>query len=891
MPRLSEVAIKPTGHAMYAGSTPSLATREFLLAALERASDAIVIVDRNRDVICFNEAAEHLWGIGRAEILGRTVDTLGIDLDGEDHAESRAFDQAGGTAVDRSREITVTRRNGSRIRVAISQSSVEIGGVVHVITIARDISAEVDRRERLALMSMVADRTTRAVVVTDPGLRIIYTNAAFARMFGYSAGEAEGRHAIQLLAGAHTNRRTLARLRRFAVTERGGEEDILASDRDGEEIWVSATVKAVRNSRGRIKYVFALLSDIGETRQLRSLQQLILGALADELPLTEIADQLCRQVEALAPDVVSSVLHIDAAGLVHPLGGPSLPDEYSRALDGIAIGPDVGSCGSAAFHGKAVLATDIDTDPRWQPYKTMPLEVGLRACWSTPIKAKDGRVIGTFAFYFKACRGPSRWHQRIVDACVQLCALAIERKEARTQIARLAYYDVLTELPNRVQLRQLTEQIIANCPAGGHVALLFLDLDHFKDVNDTLGHSAGDEYLVELARRLRAQIGSNGLLGRLGGDEFVVVLPDCDAASASAVASRLMEALALPLQLGDRQVPMSASMGISLYPDSASDIDALMQQADAAMYQAKQAGRSTHRLFNGEMSRLAEQRLVFTAALRGAIANDSLKLLYQPQIRMRDEAIHGVEALARWNDPRLGEVSPAKFVQLAEECGLIEKIGQWSIREACRQLAAWRRAGLEVPSVSVNLSAINFQNANLAALVADTIAANDLAPEALMLEITESVIMNERSAALETMTAIRRLGVGLSLDDFGTGYSSLSRLAHLPIRELKIDRGFMQEIEVDASARAVATAVVRVGQSLKMTVVAEGVETEGQRRLLAELGCDAVQGFLYAPPLSPAEFERWLIAHTAGHAGAMLRQVGQSLQQSVAVPKAAPGRL
>jgi EAL domain-containing protein (putative c-di-GMP-specific phosphodiesterase class I) len=313
---------------------------------------------------------------------------------------------------------------------------------------------------------------------------------------------------------------------------------------------------------------------------------------------------------------------------------------------------------------------------------------------------------------------------------------------------------------------------------------------------------------------------------------------------------------------------MSASMGISIYPDNATDIDTLLQQADAAMYQAKRAGRSTYRFFSPDMNRLAEQRLLHSASLRSAIANDALKLHYQPQIRTIDGAVHGVEALARWHDPALGEVSPAKFIPLAEECGLIEQIGLWSIREACRQMAEWREAGLDIPCVSVNLSPINFQNVNLAAAVAEILAGLGLPPEVLVLEITEGVILNERSAAIETMNAIRKLGVGLSLDDFGTGYSSLSRLAHLPIRELKIDRSFMRDVDSDPAARAIVTTMVRVGQSLQLTVVAEGVESEGQRNLLAELGCDVVQGFLYAPALSPTGFGRWLLDHSARRADA-----------------------
>ncbi|CAN7368914.1 EAL domain-containing protein [Bradyrhizobium sp. LjRoot220] len=867
-------------------------TPEVLLAALERATDAVVIVDAELHVSYLNAAAEFIFGLDRAEALGCHIGNLGLK-DLQHHLAAPTAGQANpDTPQARNSEITVERKDGSRMRIAVSLSKAEIGGQCRTIAFARDITREIERRERVTLLSLVADRTSRAVIVTDRHLKIVYTNAAFTGMFGYSVAEAKDRRASELVVGRHTDRRALARMRRWVDLEAGGEEEILAYDKNGDEIWVSANVKAFRNERGQIKYMFALLTDITETRQLRSLQQLIMSALADEIPIADIADRLCRRVEEIAPDVVSSLLHIDAGGLIHPLGGPSLPDDYSLALDGVAIGPNIGSCGSAAYYGEAVLAQDIDTDPRWQPFKARPLEVGLRACWSTPIKGKDGRVIGTFAFYFRECRAPSRWHQRIVDACVDLSALAIERKEARAQIARLAYYDMLTGLPNRARLRDLIAEATKACPAGKHVALAFLDLDNFKDVNDTLGHSAGDELLVGFAQRLRAQIQPTDMLGRLGGDEFVIVLPNRNAAEASLMASRITEALVNPLQIGAKQVAMSASVGISMYPDNATDIDTLIQQADAAMYKAKQAGRSTFRFFSADMDRLAEQRLAHSAALRRAIANDVLQLQYQPQIRTSDGAIHGVEALARWYDPELGEVSPSKFIPLAEECGLIEQIGLWSIREACRQMAEWRAAGVDIPSVSVNLSPINFQNANLAAAVGGILADHRLPPHVLTLEITEGVIMNERSVAIETMHALRTLGVGLSLDDFGIGYSSLSRLAHLPIRELKIDRTFMHDVESDPSARAIVTTVVRVGQSLNLTVVAEGVETDEQRDLLTELGCDVIQGFLYARALSPAAFGRWLLDHSAARASAMLRHVGRSFGEpsDEAAPRAASGQ-
>jgi diguanylate cyclase (GGDEF)-like protein/PAS domain S-box-containing protein len=860
---------------MNTDSHPSDETPEFLLAALEQAIDAVVIIDSNNDVTHFNAAAERLWGYARSEVIGRNVGCL---VPAHIQAHHNGYIEANrATGVNRivgtSREVRITRKDGSEIWGALSMSRVAIDNEIIYMGFVRDVTVEVRQREELALHALVASRTTRMVLVTDHERRIAYANDAFFRMFGYTGSELIGKLPSELLAGRYTDQVTLERLRRQVELGNDVEDEILAYTKAGNEVWISAAVSAVSDGQGKIKNLVILLNDITESRLLQSLQRHVLEALALDTPIRDVFDLLCRRVEIISPDVVSSVLQVDADGLLRPLGGPSLPAGYSEALDGIAVGPGVGSCGTAAALGIPVLAEDIATDPRWQPYKEMPLAAGLRACWSSPIKAKDGRVIGTFAFYFREPRGPSRWHQKIVDACVHLGALAIEREETRNQIARLAYHDMLTGLPNRAHLRELTEQAIKDCPADQRLALIFIDLDHFKDVNDTLGHAVGDELLVGVTQRLMGQTRPGDVLSRLGGDEFILMLSNCDAEGATMIARRITDVLAAPMRLGGRTVQVSASMGISVYPDNATDIDSLMKHADAAMYKAKKAGRSTHRVFSVDMNVMAEQRLAHITALRNAVAQGHLKLHYQPQVRTDGGTLYGIEALARWDDPVLGHVPPSRFIPLAEECGLIEQIGIWSMGEACRQVALWRKAGLDVPCVSVNLSPLNFHNADLAAVVADIVRDNDLPPEALMLEVTEGVILDENSAALRTMDAIRRLGVGLSLDDFGTGYSSLSRLAHLPIRELKIDRSFMNNIETDACARAITTAVVRVGQSLKMTVVAESVETEGQRALLAALGCDVVQGFLYAPALAPLEFERWLIQHCATQACALLKEV------------------
>ncbi|MET0219906.1 MAG: EAL domain-containing protein [Tardiphaga sp.] len=820
-----------------------------LHAELEQAVDAVVAFNDDRIVTHVNAAAERLWGYARRELLGRDVNMLlPIGIAGAVPELIAIGDRA----------LSMRTRNGSEIWGSMSLSHIQVDGKRTAMALVRDVTDEVNQRERLAMLALVVDRTDRAVYATCAQHRIRYVNAAFTNLFGYTLEDAAGRLPGDLLIGAPAHLNAVELLHGEAPSESRTEQTILLHDRHGSDIWVSAAINVIQGDDGRPCYFVAVMTDVTQSRQLQSLQHHILETLANDQPLQDVVDELCCRVEQIAPGVVCSLVHIDSDGILHWLGGPSLPEECADITDGAAVGPDNGSCGAAAFHGAPVTVSDIDSDPRWQSIKEAPLAAGLKACWSTPIKAKDGRVIGTFAFYYRQCRSPSRWHQAIVDACVPLAALAIEREETRRELSRLAYFDALTGLPNRAHMRQLMEQTVATRSTQGDVALMFLDIDHFKDVNDSHGHAIGDQLLVAVTQRLRQSIRPADILSRQGGDEFVVLMPGCSAEDAARIAGRLTKSLSAPLRLGGNDVMISVSVGIAMFPDNTVDIDSLLKYAGAAMSKAKSEGRSTYRFFSADIDRVKEERLGFTAALRNAITQNALDLHYQPQIRADDGSLYGVEALARWNDAVLGPVSPAKFIPHAEECGLIEQIAAWSLREACRQIAAWRKAGLEVPCVSVNLSPINFENAELPTMISSILAENGLSPAMLMLEITEGAVMSERAIAKENMEKIRAWGVGLSMDDFGTGYSSLSRLAHLPVRELKIDRSFMSDIESKTHALAIATALIRVGQSLKMTVVAEGVETEGQRRVLADLGCDVTQGFLYSPALAAADFEIWL---------------------------------
>ncbi len=585
----------------------------------------------------------------------------------------------------------------------------------------------------------------------------------------------------------------------------------------------------------------------------------MLEAIALGRPLRSVLDLLCRRVEALAPSVSCSVLLIEKNGTVTPVAGPSLSPAYVDALHGAPIGPRAGSCGTAAWRREAVEVTDIRTDPLWADYASLLDMLDMAACWSTPIIATDGEVVATFALYYRTPGSAPPFHRRMVEACVPLCRVALQHEANRAEIDRLAYFDPLTGLPNRRlfsdRARQ-TLQMAVRIHAGG--ALLLLDIDRFKTTNDSLGHTAGDEVLRETARRLQHEIGDSATIARLGGDEFAAVLPRCSPVEAMHAAERLRHALAAPLRIAGMQIEVSTSIGISVFPQDGTDLDRLLKNAEMAMYEAKRAGRAASRFFTTGMNDVIASRMQMESALRQALAARGLALHYQPKMHLDGSGCAGVEALVRWTDPELGAVPPDRFIALAEECGLIGAIDAWVLETACAQLAAWQRAGVPVPSVSVNVSPLRFHSDDVPAHVRRLLSLHDLKPSALMLEVTERVMLSDDERTRVDLRTLHEMGVRLSVDDFGTGFSSLGYLKRLPVSELKLDKSFVCDLERDASDRALATAVIGIGKALGLQVVAEGVETPGQRELLIRAGCTVAQGFLFTRALPAHELVAWL---------------------------------
>ena len=431
-----------------------------------------------------------------------------------------------------------------------------------------------------------------------------------------------------------------------------------------------------------------------------------------------------------------------------------------------------------------------------------------------------------------------------------------DRKQAEQRIHHLAHHDPLTGLANRMALEMRLDQAIAEAARNARkVALLFIDLDRFKTVNDSLGHAVGDLMLIEIAGRLTERLRGSDIVARLGGDEFVVVLPELpDAGHAALVAQTLLEDMARPIKTESAELHTSGSIGIAIFPDDGGQVDALMQSADTAMYEAKSAGRNAFRFFTREMTDSANHRLQLENDLRSAIIKEQFELHYQPQVVPADGRIVGVEALLRWRHPTNGMVGPDRFIPVAEETGLIVDIGAWVLREGCRQARQWIDAGFAI-RMSINLSARQLRSDNLLSLIESTLAEYRLPTHALELEITESALMERPEQAVTLLNAIKAMGVALALDDFGTGYSSLAYLKRFPIDRLKIDRSFVSDIDTDPNDRAIALSTIALAHSLGLEVTAEGVEETAQRDFLREHGCDDAQGWYYSKAVPAAAAE------------------------------------
>ena len=759
--------------------------------------------------------------------------------------------------------------------------------------------------------------------------------------------------------------------------------------------WVDLTCAPFRDSAEKIVGGIAIVQDVTERKQADEmllsrtseleLHNHTLSRINQHTALPVLLDDLVRQIEAQHPGMICSVLLLDKDGKTLRNGAaPSLPDFYNQAIDGLAIGDETGSCGTAAFRGERVIVEDVREHPYWASFRDLARRAGVQSCWSQPIQNKDGKVLGAFAIYHRQPAQPTDSELALIERYANLVQLAIESygaqsdlrvsatafesqegvlitdansvilrvnraftnitgytaeevigknprilssgrqdanfyaamweslrntgawdgeiwnrrksgeiypeylaltavkdphgivtnyvatltditvsKAAADEIRHLAFYDSLTRLPNRrLLLDRLKQALASSARSGWSGAVLFIDLDNFKTLNDTLGHDIGDMLLQQVAQRLENCVREGDTVARLGGDEFVVMLEELSghapeaAAQTENIGEKILVTLNRPYQLAAHICRSTPSIGATLFNGHQQGIDALFKQADIAMYQAKKAGRNTLRFFDPAMQATVTARVTLESDLRHAISVDvQLLLYYQAQVDASGRLV-GAEVLVRWRHPERGMVFPAEFIPFAEESGLILPLGHWVLSTACRQLAVWaERPETAHLSVAVNISAKQF---SLPTFVEEVLALVDyfgVNPKKLKLEITESMLLDNVDDIIAKMTALKARGINFSMDDFGTGYSSMQYLKRLPLDQIKIDQSFVRDIVADNSDKAIVRTIIAMAQSLGLAVIAEGVETEAQRQHLLNKGCTHFQGYLFGKPVPIDQFE------------------------------------
>ena len=655
--------------------------------------------------------------------------------------------------------------------------------------------------------------------------RLIQVNRSLCELLGYGRDELAGMTVMQISHpdDLHVTDGVRAQLRSGKIASFQAEKRYLR--KDGQVVWVHLTISLLHDPLGRPTHDIAIIQDISARKRAEA--------------ALNLSEQRFRNMVELSSDWY---WELDASLRFSTFGGRGTSERQAAQLIGRQAWDIPGADPGQGWHE---LRERLERHERLRDFEYVyTTRDGVRhhvSASGEPLVDTDGR----FAGY----RGVSR------DVS--------ERKQAEERVRYLATHDSLTGLPNRAMFSELLNHVIQHSKRKRtRCAVFFIDLDRFKFINDSLGHEAGDTLLRTVALRLKNKLRSSDIVARLGGDEFVMLAQDLSSSEQAArIARKVLSAVIQPVELFGQECRVTASVGIAMYPDDAADETTLMAHADAAMYHAKEEGKNNFQFYDGRLETQSRERLAMESHLRRAIEHGEFSLHYQAKLDLATQGISGVEALLRWHNAELGHVSPAKFIPLAEETGLIMSIGRWVLQTACAQAVAWQRAGLPPVRVAVNLSPRQLADPGLVAEVRRVLDASGLAPRYLELEVTESSVMHNVERALEVLTGLHEMGVHLAIDDFGTGYSSLAQLKRFPIDTLKVDRSFIRELPHDTEDMAIAEAILAMGRTLGLRVVAEGVETSDQRDFLRKRQCDEMQGYLFSKPLPADDFAQFLRDH------------------------------
>ena len=790
------------------------------LASIEEFSeDAILGKSMDGKITSWNRAAEKMYGYTRGEVVGRDLSFL---VPPERQAEIQAIVERvlNGQPIECLETQRLTK-TGSVLDVSLSVSPIKdsTGLITGASAIARDITLRKRAEEQLKLQSAVLEAAANAIVITDFEGTIVWANHAFTAMTGYSKEEALGNN-LRLLKSGEQPESYYAELWSTISSGKVWQGEIVNRRKDGttytEEMTITPVSRDVGNPADR--YFIAIKQDITERK--RAEEELyrahqMLQTILNTIPQRVFwKDRNCTYVgcnRAFATD----------AGLNNPaeiIGKSDFDLVWSETAEVYRTDDKLVMEQGSAKLGYEEMQDRADRGRVWLRTSKLPL-------WD-----REGKVIGVIGTY------------EDITA----------RKLAEERVQYLAYYDALTGLPNRTLLQDRLAKALAGARRRkDKVAILFLDLDRFKDINDSLGHSVADLLLQEVAERLKTWAREQDTVARVGGDEFLIVLTGLkDVADAAVATERIVNLMTAEFVVQGHSLSIGCSVGISIFPEHGADGETLIKNADAAMYSAKDNGRNNFRCFTADMNAQVVERLTLENSLRLALDKKELFLVYQPQMDIATGRITGLEALLRWQHPDLGLVPPDKFIRIAENSGLIVPIGEWVVRTACRQARKWQDEGLPAVSVAVNVSAIQFRQDGFCELIRRVLHETGLAPQYLELELTESLLLANANLMLSVVQELKAIGVTLAIDDFGTGYSSFSYLRQFRVSKLKIDRVFIRDVAVNPDDAAITTAIISMAKSLHLKVIAEGVEDEAQMSFLRAHQCDEIQGYYFSKPLA-----------------------------------------
>ncbi len=841
------------------------------------APDGIVVADQKSYYLDANASICKMLGYTRDELVGLHASEIVTQIEVEHIEAALDATKKKGNYV---REWQLRRKDGSVFSAEVIETIMPDGNLLGII---RDITERKQAEIYSKHLAAIVESSGDAIIGKDLNGIVTSWNLGAEKIFGYMSNEMLGTSITKLIPADLQDEEHMI-LEKIRRGERVNHFETLRQAKDQRLIEVSITVSPIKDSRGNIIGASKIARDISilkaHERKIVRLSQLYAAlsqcnqAIVRCTNEMELLPQICRDAVKFGGMKMAWIGMLDeSTRLVKPCASFGSGIEY---LDGIEISvtannpAGLGPTGTALREQRPIWSQDIKHDTTMAFWHERATKFGWGSAAALPLHRK-GNAVGVFVLYSDVVNAFDKAVQDLLMEMAMDISFALdrfhdeaERKREQDQLAYLANFDVLTGLPNRTQLeRNLKYALCLAKRNKGHLAVLFIDVDRFKDINDTLGHSIGDAFLIEIARRFRSILREEDTLSRRGGDEFVLVLSECSAQGAAQVAEKLLQVISHPSKIEQYDLLVTASIGIALYPEDGVDIETLAKSADTAMYRAKHEGRNTYRFFTTEMQVNARRNMELINSLRQALERDQLHLHYQPQISIQDGRIIGVEALLRWRHPELGNISPAEFIPVAEDSRLILSIGEWVLREAINQLKRWTDSGYPAMVVAVNLSAVQFRHPNLPDMVSTILREAQLPPEYLELELTERVAMHDPQEAIAVMNELHQRGIRMSIDDFGTGYSSLSYLKKFKVYKLKIDQSFVRDISTDLEDKAIVAAIIGMAKNLGMKTIAEGVETIDQLDYLQNEGCDEAQGYYFSRPHPPQQIEAFITGKNA----------------------------